>query len=46
MSSCLSGSGNATEIVVPNRSSLTDRITVQVRDDDQQDLVLPPGGKK
>ena len=39
------GSGNATEINVPNWPSLTDRISVQFRDDDQQDQVFPPGGR-
>ena len=37
------GSGNATELNVPNWPSLTDRITVQFRDDDQEDEVFPPG---
>ena len=39
------GSGNSTEINVPNWPSATDRITVQFRDDDQQDEVFPPGGR-
>ncbi len=39
------GSGNATEINVPNWPSLTDRISVQFRDDDQRDEVFPPGGR-
>ena len=39
------GSGNATEINVPNWPSSTDRISVQFRDDDQQDQVFPPGGR-
>ncbi len=39
------GSGNATEINVPNWPSESDRVTVQFRDDDQPDEVFPPGGR-
>lgn len=38
------GSGNATVINVPNWPSDINRITVQFRDDDQNDEVFPPGG--
>jgi pimeloyl-ACP methyl ester carboxylesterase len=37
------GSGNASTVNVPNWPSLTNRTTVQFRDDDQQDEVFPPG---
>jgi hypothetical protein len=38
------GSGDVTTLNVPNWPSLTNRITVQFRDADQQDQVFPPGG--
>ena len=38
------GSGDVTTLNVPNWPSLTNRITVQFRDADQQDQVFPPDG--